>query len=218
MMHSSVHFDTAHQSCVEVLLFPVGGILTNKATFEEGPREKTHVRHPSADLLSSYDLSRLKSKLGFDQESGKSGSEEDQASSNTATCNGSSPAIEEPVSKESVMTSDPSATLATGIADTDLDTGVKGDEGAKEKEVDTLAAAPSKPSGTVDPGFSSLPPSLAASMDPQQFKLEPPVLGKPNKITKENFENVSSGGLKKTDDPSDPFSGLDPLWSHKKSS
>lgn len=43
----------------------VGGILTNKATFEEGPREKTHVRHPSADLLSSYDLSRLKSKLGL---------------------------------------------------------------------------------------------------------------------------------------------------------
>ena len=58
-------FHTAHQSLVEVLLSPVGGILTNKATFEEGPREKTHVRHPSADLLSSYDLSRLKSKLGF---------------------------------------------------------------------------------------------------------------------------------------------------------
>lgn len=49
---------------VEAFSF-VGGILTNKATFEEGPREKTHVRHPSADLLSSYNLSQLKSKLGL---------------------------------------------------------------------------------------------------------------------------------------------------------
>ena len=122
------------------------------------------------------------------------------------------------MSRESVKTSDPSNTAATGIVDTDPDTGMKGDGEGKEREIDTLAATPSKPSGTVDPGFSSLPPSLAASMDPQQFKLEPPVLGKLNKITKENFENVSSGGLKKTDDPSDPFSGLDPLWSHKKSS
>ena len=44
-----------------------GGILTNKATFEEGPREKSHhVRHPSADLLTATcDLSRLKFKLGL---------------------------------------------------------------------------------------------------------------------------------------------------------
>ena len=42
----------------------LGGILTAKSTFEEGPREKTHVRHPSADLLSS-DLNRIKAKLGF---------------------------------------------------------------------------------------------------------------------------------------------------------
>lgn len=156
-----------------------------------------------------------------DQESGKSGSEEDQSGSSSATCNGSSSAVEESVSKENVKTSDPSHTVTTGIADTELDFGVKSDEGGKEREADTLAAAaavPSKPSGTVDPGFSCLPPSLAASVDPQQFKLEPPVLGKLNKITKENFENVSGGGLKKTDDPSDPFSGLDPLWSHKKSS
>lgn len=82
-----------------------------------------------------------------------------------------------------------------------------------------------------DHSFAALPPSLAASLDPQQFKLDPPMPGKGGKITKESFENIGtgasggggggggggSGGLSKADDPNDPFSGLDPLWSHKKS-
>lgn len=68
----------------------------------------------------------------------------------------------------------------------------------------------------LDTDLSSLAPSLAASLDPQQFKIDPPVPGKLSKITKESFDSPA-GPLKIADDPSDPFSGLDPLWSHKKS-
>lgn len=73
-----------------------------------------------------------------------------------------------------------------------------------------------KVGGLLDTDLSSLAPCLAASLDPQQFKIDPPVPGKPSKITKESFENPS-GPLKIPADPTDPFSGLDPLWSHKKS-
>lgn len=166
-----------------------------------------------------------------DQESGKSGNEEDHSHSNSATSllsNGSSSALEEPVSKE-MQKEGPKATEPSNTAslmNTDPEpngescgaVGIKGEERDNEREADEVVPPPTKPSGTLDSSFSSLPPSLAASLDPQQFKLEPPVLGKLHKITKESFENVGGGGLKKSDDPSDPFSGLDPLWSHKKPS
>ncbi|XP_071546877.1 uncharacterized protein mop isoform X2 [Panulirus ornatus] len=194
------------------------GILTNKATFEEGPREKTHVRHPSADLLSSYNLSQLKTKLGLDQEGGRSGSEGERSRSNSVASllsNGSSTGGE---------------LLKDGQKDIDKDSGTSsgamssvGSEapapvnsaGGSAFGVDS-SSQPDKTSGTLDASFSSLPPSLAASLDPQQFKLDPPSMGKPSKITKESFE-TPGGALKKSDDPGDPLSGLDPLWSHKKS-
>lgn len=117
--------------------------------------------------------------------------------------------------KEGAKASEPSSRASKGNAEPEANgeswKTVKGD-----KEMEAEAGTGAKSSGTLDSSFASLPPSLAASLDPQQFKLEPPVLGKPNKITKESFENIDGGGLKKPDDPSDPFSELDPLWSHKK--
>lgn len=200
------------------------GILTNKATFEEGPREKTHVRHPSADLLSSYDLSRLKSKLGLDQECGKARSEGECSRSNSASSllsNGSSAGIDlvgegqressqEPSSSSALEVPDTSVGGDGSEADGSLD---KVEESALDSKLNTRAV---KVGGLLDTDLSSLAPSLAASLDPQQFKIDPPVPGKPSKITKESFENPS-GPLKIPDDPADPFSGLDPLWSHKKS-
>ena len=164
----------------------------------------------------------------IDQESGKSGSEEERSRTNSAASllsNGSSSAMEETKSKEAHTKSASEHSGTAMASNTDLNgescsaVGIKDEEGDKDRE-DTAAAAaavPIKPTGTFDSSFSSLPPSLAASLDPQQFKLEPPVLGKPHKITKESFDNAA-GSLKKSDDPSDPFSGLDPLWSHKKPS
>nr|XP_045622432.1 tyrosine-protein phosphatase non-receptor type 23-like isoform X2 [Procambarus clarkii] len=202
------------------------GILTNKATFEEGPREKTHVRHPSADLLSSYDLSRLKSKLGLDQEGGRFGSEDEHSRSNSAASllsNGSSTSVEQlkdvqkDQDKETVALIAPSGVSSGGGGGEVEADGSVGSSGGSALDINSSnQPAKSTGSGILDANFSSLPPSLAASLDPQQFKLDPPIPGKPNKITKDSFENPS-GALKKTDDPADPFSGLDPLWSHKRS-
>lgn len=157
-----------------------------------------------------------------DQESGKSGSDEDRSRSNSAASllsNGSSSAFEEPVTKEiqkeENKASEPPSRASAGITEPEAN-GESSKIVGEDKEVETEGGTPTKTSGALDTTFASLPPSLAASVDPQQFKLEPPVLGKPNKITKESFENLGGGGLKKPDDPSDPFSGLDPLWSHKK--
>nr|XP_053638319.1 tyrosine-protein phosphatase non-receptor type 23-like isoform X2 [Cherax quadricarinatus] len=196
------------------------GILTNKATFEEGPREKTHVRHPSADLLSSYDLSRLKSKLGLDQEGGRSGSEDERLCSNSAAAllsNGSSAGVEHLKDGQKDLDKDSASSIASSGASSGVgqETDIDVNSGSGALEVSS-GSQPVKTSGILDANFSSLPPSLAASMDPQQFKLDPPAPGKSCKITKDSFENPS-GTLQKTDDPTDPFSGLDPLWSHKKS-
>ncbi|KAG7154429.1 Tyrosine-protein phosphatase non-receptor type 23-like 1 [Homarus americanus] len=197
------------------------GILTNKATFEEGPREKTHVRHPSADLLSSYDLSRLKSKLGFDQESGsgRGGSEDERSRSNSVgslLSNGSSAGAEH-CTKEGQKEPDKDSVSSTGTPSSVCQepSAVVSSTGGSALEDDS-SIQPDKTSGILDSSFSALPPSLAASMDPQQFTLGPLVPGKLSKITKDSFENPA-GALKKSDDPADPFSGLDPLWSHKKS-
>ncbi|XP_064081068.1 tyrosine-protein phosphatase non-receptor type 23-like isoform X2 [Macrobrachium nipponense] len=197
------------------------GILTNKATFEEGPREKTHVRHPSADLLSAYDFSRLKSKLGLDQESGKSGSDEEHSRRNSSASlvsNGSTgfdQALKDgqrEASKESLASANSPGLADSGCDASSVDANDIGS--ALESESNGLT---SKPIGLLDPSLSSISPSLAASLDPQQFKIDPPVPAKFMKITKESFENVSGGSLKHSEDPNDPFSGLDPLWSHKKS-
>lgn len=157
-----------------------------------------------------------------DQESGKSGSDEDRPRSNSAASllsNGSSSAFEEPVAKETqkegTKASEPSSRALVGSVEPEAN-GESWKAAAEDKEVEVEEGTAAKISGTLDSSFATLPPSLAASLDPQQFKLEPPVLGKPNKITKESFENLDGGGLKKLDDPSDPFSKLDPLWSHKK--
>ena len=150
------------------------GILTNKATFEDGPREKSrHVRHPSADLLApNCDFNRLKFKLGLDSEE-------------------SSEALQEsfPVNEK-----DPSITP----------------DGRNES---------SDPKGSNYLSGMSLPASLAASLDPQQLKIEHVAPGKGVKITKESFDK-SMGGLEssRSKDPDDPFSSLDPLWSINKSS
>ncbi|XP_068222752.1 LOW QUALITY PROTEIN: tyrosine-protein phosphatase non-receptor type 23-like [Palaemon carinicauda] len=198
------------------------GILTNKATFEEGPREKTHVRHPSADLLSAYDFSRLKSKLGLDQEGGKTGSEDEHSRRNSSASlvsNGSAGFDQvlkdgqREASKESLASANSQGLTDSGCEASSVDANDTGS--ALESETNGLT---NKPIGLLDPSFSSISPSLAASLDPQQFKIDPPVPAKFVKITKESFENVSGGSLnKKSGDPNDPFSGLDPLWSHKKS-
>lgn len=62
-----------------------------------------------------------------------------------------------------------------------------------------------------------LPPNLAASLDPQQLKIEPALPGKGGKITKESFDRPPSTGLSsRGQDPADPLSSLDPLWTMKK--
>ncbi|KAK7066231.1 hypothetical protein SK128_024341 [Halocaridina rubra] len=198
------------------------GILTNKATFEEGPREKTHVRHPSADLLSAYDFSRLKSKLGLDQEGGKSGSEGENSRRNSSASllsNGSA-GIEQTLkdgqrgaSRESLASAG-----SSGVADCSGCEEPAGEANTLGSTLDTDAVVQNiKSKGTSDPSLSSIPASLQASLDPQQFKIDPPAPGKSNKITRESFDNPTRGSFNKTDDPSDPFSGIDPLWSHKKS-
>ncbi|XP_050712311.1 tyrosine-protein phosphatase non-receptor type 23-like isoform X2 [Eriocheir sinensis] len=156
------------------------------------------------------------------QESGKSGSDEDRPRSNSAASllsNGSSSAFEEPAvkegQKEGTKASEPSSRALIGSVEPEAN-GESWKTAGEDKEVEVEEGTAAKTSGLLDSSFAFLPPSLAASLDPLQFKLEPPVLGKPSKITKESFENLDSGGLKKPDDPSDPFSELDPLWSHKK--
>ena len=74
---------------------------------------------------------------------------------------------------------------------------------------------PSKSDKTSNISLNALPPSLADSIDPQKFKLDPPNTGK---ITKDNFETKTGMGLasaSQAKDPNDPLSGLDPLWSLK---
>ncbi|KAF2367940.1 PTP type protein phosphatase, partial [Trinorchestia longiramus] len=167
------------------------GILTNKATFEEGPLEKghrQHVRHPSADLLAATcDFNRLKCKLGLDQPDDQpSTAQKDQAETESCSVDWSS-------SSES-------------------------SEQKNTSRVDTVTSS----STTVPPASSvsglPLPPNLAASLDPQQLKIEPAAPGKGAKITKESFERPSKAGLtSRPRDPDDPLSDLDPLWTLKKS-
>ena len=66
------------------------------------------------------------------------------------------------------------------------------------------------------PGMSNLPPSLAGLQDPNTFSLDPAQIqaGK-NKITKASFDNKSSSITDNVNDPTDPLSMLDPLWTIK---
>lgn len=85
-----------------------------------------------------------------------------------------------------------------------------------EPQCATSQPAPAAPSAM---GGLPLPPNLAASLDPLQLKIEPASPGKGDKITKESFEKPPSSLLSvtRTQDPADPLSSLDPLWTHKKS-
>ncbi|XP_076057743.1 tyrosine-protein phosphatase non-receptor type protein myopic isoform X2 [Oratosquilla oratoria] len=174
------------------------GILTNKATFEEGPREKTHVRHPSADLLSTCDLSRLQVKLGLGtasgDEDGQGISKEPKDKQHSRS--GSSASLQSTASHSSA-----SADAADGVT--------KSSQGSEAGTPPTKSFLKLEPSQT-------LPPNLAASIDPQLFRIEPVEPSKKTKITKEDFEHTKGGIRQGHDDPSDPFSTIDPLWSLKK--
>lgn len=184
-----------------------------------GIQDKDHLYFLfSAALYYSQDV------LMKNQECGKARSEGECSRSNSASSllsNGSSAGIDlvgegqressqEPSSSSALEVPDTSVGGDGSEADGSLD---KVEESALDSKLNTRAV---KVGGLLDTDLSSLAPSLAASLDPQQFKIDPPVPGKPSKITKESFENPS-GPLKIPDDPADPFSGLDPLWSHKKS-
>lgn len=172
--------------------------------------------------------------LPTDQEGRKSGSEDERSRSDSVASllsNGSATTVddtqqtkdghkdmEKEQDSESLVTE---ATKAMKPDVTDVDVGSRSVIDASNTE--SSASNESGKKVSLDPSFAALPPSLAASLDPQQFKLDPPMPGKGGKITKESFENIGTGasggggGLSKADDPNDPFSGLDPLWSHKKS-
>ncbi|XP_047736365.1 tyrosine-protein phosphatase non-receptor type 23 isoform X2 [Hyalella azteca] len=159
------------------------GILTNKATFDEGPIEKghrQHVRHPSADLLAANcDFNRLKSKLGLGETEDKVGNPTTDQE-NDAASNGNGATTEK-------------------------------NETSRPKSASPALSIPSMVG-------VSLPPNLAASLDPQQLKIEPVAPGKGAKITKESFERPPQAGLAgRAQDPDDPLSSLDPLWTLKKS-
>lgn len=153
-----------------------------------------------------------------DQEGGRSGSEDERSRSNSVASllsNGSSGGGEQLIKdgqKDLDKDTVPSSGALSSVG-SEPPASVSS-AGGSAFEVDS-SSQPDKTSGILDASFSSLPPSLAASLDPQQFKLDPPSLGKPSKITKESFE--TPGGALKKGDPDDPLSGLDPLWSHKKS-
>lgn len=177
------------------------GILTNKATFEEGPREKSHhVRHPSADLLAANcDFNRLKSKLGLDNE--KCDASAEDGSTTTKPSESSTP--EHTVSSSLLATPTPPTVAPPG-----------GDNTAVSDD-----ASPRPPATSLSSlSGLSLPPNLAASVDPTQLKIDPVPPGKGDKITKESFDRRGSSGLAaRAQDPDDPFSTLDPLWTLKKS-
>ncbi|CAL4210723.1 unnamed protein product, partial [Meganyctiphanes norvegica] len=190
------------------------GILTNKATFEEGPREKTHVRHPSADLLSAYDFSRLKSKLGLDESSSESPSRSHSLSSLTSKGSGTDEKkTEEDVSSK--VNGDASTMHIINSQSNEINIVMSDDLENKQNGV----SDPQKinKSLIVDhKQYANISPSLAASLDPQQFKLDPPSTNKADKITKDSFDIPPKSLEEKKADPDDPFSVLDPLWSHKK--
>lgn len=174
--------------------------------------------------------------VATDQEGRKSGSEDERSRSDSVgslLSNGSATTVddtqhtkdghkdtEKEQDSESLTTETTRATKPD-VTDVDLGSGCVIDASNTEN----IANNECGKKVSSDHSFAALPPSLAASLDPQQFKLDPPMPGKGGKITKESFENIgtgasagaAAGGLSKADDPNDPFSGLDPLWSHKKS-
>ena len=64
---------------------------------------------------------------------------------------------------------------------------------------------------------ASVPPqtSLADLQDPEKFSLDMTDIGKPKKYSKAQFHNKNTGLQDNVNDPSDPLSMLDPLWTVK---
>ena len=169
------------------------GILSasSNASFADAAGHKTkHVRHPSEDLLNN-DLANLKTKLGFSEAPPQQQQEQSQPEEPPADANAAPPSSTEGA---------PSDALNDALSDA---------------ASDALSDAPKSPkaaSRILDASVSALAPRLAASLDPSQFCVAPPSTSQ--RITKGSFGEAQ--GIQPSEDPGDPFSGIDPLWSYKK--
>ncbi|XP_023224136.1 tyrosine-protein phosphatase non-receptor type 23-like [Centruroides sculpturatus] len=184
------------------------GILTNKAKFEDKlpSSQHTHIRHPSEDfVLGAEGLAKLQSGTNkvettdkTEEKGGKSeyGTEEKVAESSHS----------DPISREDKSVSEK--------IDAHSDTVIKPNESRSNSLPTPAMSVPSTDrKGSGDRTMNEGSPSITSLLDPAKFTLDDSSPGK-RRITKDSF-NTKSNSLD-CQDPSDPLSQLDPLWSLKK--
>ncbi|XP_036357587.1 tyrosine-protein phosphatase non-receptor type 23 isoform X2 [Octopus sinensis] len=193
------------------------GILTNKASFGDklpNPGDKTHQRKPSEDL-TKINVSSAQTETSKDSKVTSSKSEETNSEVDSGkVVDSTSSNLPDLVQQQcNLNTSD-----ATGEAQ--VESRSRSGSGSSSKSIGTAGGSSGTTSMSNSPqhiGSSQqkdIPLSLAQLQNPNTFTLE--LTAGRKKITKSSFTNKTTSITDSMNDPDDPLSSLDPLWSIKK--
>lgn len=217
---------------------PTGGILTNKASFgDKLPNRggKTHQRKPSEDLI----LSTVQNQLSKDSKGNTNTNNEANDTISKVDNLNNTDGNSAPPDVSLVNSSLPDLVQQQcHISHSDTETGTDFDvhsegptqtrsrsgSGSSAKSLGTsgggsgtgsVSSSPQHTGGNrVQSQTKNVPLSLAQLQNPSTFTLEPTTGRK--KITKSSFTNKTSSITDSMNDPGDPLSSLDPLWSINK--
>ncbi len=223
-------------------MFFAGGILTNRAQFGDKlptKGDKGHRRNPSEDFImgTSSNLSFIQSSVNkMHVKSNESvvtngdgtpnvmtsSSEGTQESMMSSQSDGSMPA-EQNDGAQVVMTSSDAAVennqsgapLEGSVSSPQLNRSRSGSNSSVVSQGSKVSLQGStSPSPQHKGVISNIPKSLADLQNPNTFQIgqSPPTT---RKVTKQNFTNKTTSIKDSLNDPNDPLSNLDPLWSVK---
>ncbi len=214
------------EGCVSV--FVSGGILTNRAHFGDklpSKGEKTHQRKPSEDFImgttsslsviqSSVDKMHVKQDVNAVEQNGFA--DNAHAQSGHAAAGGDATVASAAEAMAAAMLSSPEVFSAEPSEATETDD--RSRSGSSASGVSRGSSQGSaRPSPQHTGNLPNLPPSLADLQNPNTFKLDQKPTGPAKrKVTKQSFiEKTSSIQDSHENNPDDPLSSLDPLWTVK---
>ncbi|GAB1597660.1 tyrosine-protein phosphatase non-receptor type 23-like [Argonauta hians] len=183
------------------------GILTNKASFGDklpNPGDKTHQRKPSEDL-TKINICSVVNESKDTKTSAKS--EEVNSEVNSVKVADSSTTNLPDLVQQQCMLNTTEATV-----EGQLESRSRSGSGSSSKSLGTAGGSSGTTSMTNSP--QHMPLSLAQLQNPNTFTLELTTGRK--KITKSSFTSKTTSITDSMNDPDDPLSSLDPLWSIKK--